>query len=482
MFADHAADHEIQALEMLRALGLGPEARVLALGPPATAHGRAATPAPWRLERPPDPEALDFFDATFDAAVVTGTLERLEWDSWELQQVHRLLKDGGWLALAVPNLTGILSPGAWGFLLRRSAQRASRLLRTRPGGRRPEPGAFEGRRYLGSALASMLERLHYRVESWSSRSFADPRQSAAPALPGARELGSHHFVIATRQPGLAARVRAGSAPDVQAYAREYEAANRRLLEIREAWLARHPRFRCPRPEPLDVAACAGRNVLMLAPHPDDELVGCGGTLLELIEHGARVTIVQATDGSASSALRHADESLRTSIRLEEARAVGEALGASRIVYWREDNRALRCRGETVEQLRVALAELRPAMIFTPFVTDIHPDHFELNRILERALASAPFDASGSQILYSEIWSLVPANVLCDVTAVEERVERLIMMYPTAMKVDDLVHLCEARNYYNACRLLGRSGFVEAFLAVPTAAHAEIMKSVEAPDA
>jgi LmbE family N-acetylglucosaminyl deacetylase/SAM-dependent methyltransferase len=463
---------EEQALRTLVRLGLPPDARVLLLGVGSTASPSTPAGMHWRLERLETPDSLDHMDESFDAAIVTETLERLEWDRWALQQIHRRLRRGGRLLLAVPNLTAFFSPGAVRFV-------ASRVLARIRGRLRP-PGrgrTFAGRRYLRSSLESMLAALHFEVESWSGHRFLG--SIARPARRTARpmEWGDRHFVVARRLPGLAARIASGDAPEAREFIRRYEADHHRFVGRRDRWLARHPEFANQPCLPLDPRSHAGARVLVLAPHADDELVGSAGTLLRLIEHRARVTVIHATDGSASAAFRDTPEHVRTSIRLDEARAVGAALGASDLHFWKEDNRAFQVRPESVERLKRVLRELEPDLIFTPFVTDIHPDHFTLNRILDEALAGAPFDASRCRILYSEIWSLVPANVSCDVTPVEERVERLIEMYTTAMKIDDLSHLCEARSFYNACRLLGRPAFVEAFFSAPATRHHEWMTSV-----
>lgn len=468
--SDRRNDLEAQALRILVQAGLPPDARVLLLGEGSRTPAPASPETDWRLERVANPDSLNYPDETFDAAVAIMTLERLEWDRWALQRIHRILKRGGRLMLAVPNLAALFSPGAFLFVASRA------LARIRRG-----PRTFAGRRYLRSSLETMLAALHFEVESWSGRRFLDP--TVQPGRRTARALGwsDRHFVVARRLPGLAARIDRGDAAEAREFTRRYEVDHQRFTGIRARWLARHPEFAGQPCLPLDPASHADARVLVLAPHADDELVGSAGTLLRLIEHRARVTVIHATDGSASAALRDAPESVRTSIRLDEARAVGAALGVSDLVFWKEDNRDFRVRPETVERMKRVLRELEPDFILTPFVTDIHPDHFTLNRILDQALAGAPFDASRCRILYSEIWSLVPANVMCDVTTVQARVEHLIELYTTAMKVDDLSHLCEARSFYHGCRLLGRPAFVEAFFAAPTTRHHELMASVTSSD-
>lgn len=40
-----------------------------------------------------------------------------------------------------------------------------------------------------------------------------------------------------------------------------------------------------------------RSILIVAPHPDDETLGCGGTLAKRAQEGCRITVVVVTDGS-----------------------------------------------------------------------------------------------------------------------------------------------------------------------------------------
>ncbi len=455
---------EARAFACLARTGLAAGARVLVLGSGAPASKPAG--CDWRLERRAAHAPLPEADGAFDAIVVTGVLEQLEWDRWALQQWHRVLKVGGRLVLVVPNLVSV-TPAALTFVASRVLTRAARRSSGVWGGITP-PRRFAGRRYTRAMLEPVLAALYYAVEH--------------AAHPVASVWDSHHVVVARRLPDLSERIASGTPPEPAAFVRDYEADQRRFVDIRARWTLAHPERVSARCEPFDLARHAGAKVLVLAPHADDELVGSAGTLLRLIEHGAQVSVIHATDGSAGAALYDAPESVRTTIRLEEARVVGAALGVTKLHFWKQDNRAFRVLPEAVESMKQVLRELQPELIFTPFVTDIHPDHFTLNRILEEALAAAPFDASRCQMCYSEIWSLVPGQVYCDISAQERTVERLIERYLTAMKIDDLSHLCEKRAYYQSCRLLGRPGFVESFFVAPASEHHALMSSVSPPHA
>lgn len=117
--------------------------------------------------------------------------------------------------------------------------------------------------------------------------------------------------------------------------------------------------------------------------------------------------------------------------------------------------------------------MRPALVFTPFVADIHPDHQTLNRILARALEGLPED--GASILGYEVWSLAPANLWCDVTSHMSELERLFVLYGTAMKVDDLIRMSATRNRRHAVALGRAPSAVEVFFAAGAGRFREIVE-------
>ena len=67
-----------------------------------------------------------------------------------------------------------------------------------------------------------------------------------------------------------------------------------------------------------------QSALVFSPHPDDESLGCGGTILKKKQAGANVKIVHVSDGGASSALIPREE--LTAMRRMECMDAGRALG------------------------------------------------------------------------------------------------------------------------------------------------------------
>jgi len=138
---------------------------------------------------------------------------------------------------------------------------------------------------------------------------------------------------------------------------------------------------------------ATRSCLVLAPHPDDETLGCGATIMRKRAAGTPVHVVIATDG------RHWPPSTKLSadalveLREEEARRACAILGLRRenIAFLRfEDGRLEDHRRLLRDRLVDILGKMNPEEIFVPSIIDAHPDHRVLAEV-GRELAQARRD-------------------------------------------------------------------------------------------
>lgn len=130
------------------------------------------------------------------------------------------------------------------------------------------------------------------------------------------------------------------------------------------------------------------SVLVVAPHPDDETLGCGGTVIQLIRNGARVHVVFVTDGSASHA-HLMDRSALRRIRRDEALAAAGILGVADedVLFLDYQDGALAAHQDAaVADVLEAIRRCRPDEVFVPYRHDAHPDHEITNTIVRSALA------------------------------------------------------------------------------------------------
>lgn len=121
---------------------------------------------------------------------------------------------------------------------------------------------------------------------------------------------------------------------------------------------------------MSIIERAGR-VLVIAPHPDDEVLGCGGTIARLTDNGCEVHVAIATRGREP---RYSAESV-AALR-EEARAAHALLGVT-ATHWLDLPAAAL---DTIPQvdinraLETLISDIAPDTVFLPFVGDIHVDH------------------------------------------------------------------------------------------------------------
>jgi len=217
------------------------------------------------------------------------------------------------------------------------------------------------------------------------------------------------------------------------------------------------------------------SVLVLAPHPDDEIIGPGATLAAHCEQGAQVTVLYLTDGGGIEAERQA----QIDIRRAEAQRVGQDLGL-RQVFWDELDTKLSNTPQTVARMRDLLRELQPAHIYTPSPFDTHFDHFATNQILVDALAQA---SELEPTIYGyEVWDPIPfANYLVDVSAVYGAKERLMEHYVTPLEFTDFAALARQRAsvhfmlHVSSEKERTKTGFAEAFLRFDAEAYGALFR-------
>ena len=130
--------------------------------------------------------------------------------------------------------------------------------------------------------------------------------------------------------------------------------------------------------------------LVIAPHPDDAELGAGGTILSLKAEGARVGILDLTDGEPTP---HGSPE----IRAKETAAATALLG----IDWR-GNLGLRNRFLTDDLpsralLASKLRELRPRIVLAPYWQDAHPDHVAASSLVDAARFWAKLTKSDLQI-------------------------------------------------------------------------------------
>jgi len=139
-----------------------------------------------------------------------------------------------------------------------------------------------------------------------------------------------------------------------------------------------------------------KRMLVVAPHPDDETFGCGGTILRAMREGSEVHWLIVTT------MRGADEYTEQQVSDREALigAVAEAYGFAGIHQLGFPTARLDLVGlkTLVDGIGEVIAKTRPSQVFAPFRYDVHSDH----RLVFDAVAASSkwFRGSGIQRILS----------------------------------------------------------------------------------
>lgn len=137
-------------------------------------------------------------------------------------------------------------------------------------------------------------------------------------------------------------------------------------------------------------------VLVVAPHPDDESIGCGGLIALLRAAGQGVSVVLVSDGMMSHpGSRRFGREARGALRVAELREALDRLGVGRdrLVELGCPDGAVPGPGDAgfdaaVGAMRAALAWSGAATVVTPWRRDPHRDHRAAGAIVRAAIAGA----------------------------------------------------------------------------------------------
>ena len=201
------------------------------------------------------------------------------------------------------------------------------------------------------------------------------------------------------------------------------------------------------------------HVLAIAPHPDDESIGCGGALCLHAKRGDRVTIVFLTSGELG--LKHLPVERARRLRESEARKAAKILRAGDLLF-------LRCHDWTISEEVTKAAKLlspilrrqKPALIYLPHPGEWHPDHKAALPIVRAALKRSGI--APPALLGYEVWTpLDEFDEVKDISAVMARKLRAARAHKSQLKEFDYVRAISGLNQYRGA-LAARCKYAEVF--------------------
>jgi N-acetylglucosamine malate deacetylase 1 len=188
----------------------------------------------------------------------------------------------------------------------------------------------------------------------------------------------------------------------------------------------------PAPPEIWSAPPPGR-VLVLAPHQDDETIGCGGILALHRSQGDPVRVVFLTDGGAGDPAGHFPPHGYVALRQTEARRACRVLGVTDLEFWGYPDGKLGAVAELGGRLLAAVDTFAPASVYYPSSRELHPDHWAAGALVDALHRAGRWRAPAYGY---EIWAAIEPTHVIDVSAVVETKLAALAEYPSQLRYND----------------------------------------------
>ena len=159
-------------------------------------------------------------------------------------------------------------------------------------------------------------------------------------------------------------------------------------------------------EPLEMSCPRGKRITVIAPHPDDEMLGAGGTLIRARHGGASVRCIYLTSGRPP-----AEVETETA---EVARHIGY-----RTEFMRYGVDAIPVTDESVTAFGKSLSEEAMDCLFVPILLDDHDDHRRANQLLWHAWRRG-FVRNDTEVWCYQVYSPIISNIVVDISSVADQ--------------------------------------------------------------
>lgn len=207
------------------------------------------------------------------------------------------------------------------------------------------------------------------------------------------------------------------------------------------------------------------NILVLAPHGDDEVLGCGGTILKDVENNKNVYVVFVR--------KSYDE--RSEYQMHCAQKARAILGVKDAYNLNLDDTIIFNKLALVQELEKVVNLLKPSTVYAPFYGDLHQDHravFEAVNVATRIWAEHKvkkillYDtiSSTDQGLFNQIYPFIPNYF---VALSKEHIDsKLLALKAYDKELRGIDHPRSLENIFDKARITGRQineQYAEAFM-------------------
>jgi LmbE family N-acetylglucosaminyl deacetylase len=129
-----------------------------------------------------------------------------------------------------------------------------------------------------------------------------------------------------------------------------------------------------------------KRILVFAAHPDDDIIGCGGSIAKHVRKGNQVSVCYMTSGNAGS-LDHTKKELAR-IRENEAKRAAEVVGSRNLIFLRNPDGYVTYDEDNLRKLVELIRKIRPHIVYVHHKSDGHRDHTLTYQLVNESIRRA----------------------------------------------------------------------------------------------
>lgn len=126
--------------------------------------------------------------------------------------------------------------------------------------------------------------------------------------------------------------------------------------------------------------------IIIAPHPDDEIIGCAGLMQRALKEGKQVDVVILSGGEKShSGCCHIDEKTLVEARRNLSRQAAQVVGLplEQLHFLNYPDGGITYNHAETNRLKKLITEIKPTALFIPHKGEGWSDHVEAGRIIKK---------------------------------------------------------------------------------------------------
>jgi len=200
---------------------------------------------------------------------------------------------------------------------------------------------------------------------------------------------------------------------------------------------------------------------VFAPHPDDEVFGCGGAIMRHIEQNVPVRVIIVSDGAHGVSDENKTE--YTQQRRNESITAAHILGYGMPIFWQYQDRQVCYSEKLIQEILTAIRETGADLVYAPSVFEMHPDHRAMGMAVVEAIRRI---GKAVRVVLYEVGIPLRPNLLLDISDLAVRKTAAMECFVSQNARQRYDQHITALNRYRTYTLPASVSAAEAYIVIP----------------